>query len=342
MSPRLPRRLAEAATTGVAVADALTGRIPGVGAGAATRTLTGHKLWGPLQGADDARGPERRLFALSFDLDYQRDTDCLDGLVELMGEAGVSASLCSIAALVARDPEPYRRALDGGHELVNHSWTHPDNPVLDPDREFWHLDEAAMAEQVSVANDLFEEHLGRRTSGFRTPHFKDAQRMIAVLDDDPDTTYLSTALATATATGRPFRPARRPQIPEVGHHLPASGPGTAGLIQLPLSACPEHRWSPFCSYHHLRTPTDRARGAGLHDLGTFAAHWHQMLADAADGDRGYLSTYFDPHDVMASPTVASTFSACLATTVAEGWEVVTLGQMARAWEPHLPAPEASA
>jgi len=277
------------------------------------------------------RPPGRRL-ALTFDLDYQRDTDVLVDLVELVDSIGVSMSVCSIAALVEADPDPYRRAVASGHEIVNHSWTHPDNPVLDPDREFWNLSVEEISEQITRANDLFEQHLDVRATGFRTPHFKDVARMIPVLEADTDTRYISSVLATSTLSALPFVPAQPHEAGRISHRVERSGPRQpTDIIQLPLTACPHHRWSPFCSYHHLRTPSDHSKGAGMHDLESFERDWQALRSLHAD--TGYLSFYFDPHDVMRDDETAEAFKQCLVATLAEEWEIVTLAEMARVWAP---------
>jgi len=272
--------------------------------------------------------------ALTFDLDYQRDTDALVDLVALVDAENAKMSVCSIAALVERDPEPYRKAIESGHEIVNHSWTHPDNPVLDADREFWDLDEDGIAEQVVEANARFDEHLGVRATGFRTPHFKDTARMIPVLERDSDTCYISSVLASATLSGLPYVPAAPEQAGRISHTVERDGAlEEDAVIQLPLTECPEHRWSPFCSYHHLRTPTDHSKGAGMHDTVTFERHWHELLARHTDD--GYLSFYFDPHDIMRDDETANAFARCLRATTDAGWDIVTLADMATAWRPFV-------
>jgi|GEM_PF-968694 len=298
------------------------------------KLLADRHLAGMLAERTTRDQPEGKRLALTFDLDYQRDTDVLVDLVDLVDRAGVTMSLCSIAALVEADPDPYRRAVSSGHEIVNHSWTHPDNPVLDPDREFWNLSVEEIDEQVSRANELFESLLGVRASGFRTPHFKDVARMIPVLEADPDTRYVSSVLETSTLSPLPYVPAMPQQSGRISHRVARHEPvRPTDLIQLPLTACPDHRWSPFCSYHHLRAPANHSKGAGMHDVGSFERDWAQLRSDHAG--TGYLSFYFDPHDIMRDDETARAFERCLVASVADGWDIVTLAEMAEAWAPHV-------
>lgn len=321
--------------SGVRRLDAAASRV-GVATPPIRSVIADHSLGGLLHARSPLQRPDGRRLALTFDLDYQRDTDVLVDLIALVDAAGAKMSVCSIAALVERDPDPYQAAVASGHEIVNHSWTHPDNPVLDADREFWDLDADGIAEQISEANARFDEHLGLRTSGFRTPHFKDTARMIPVLESDPDTHYISSVLATSTMTGLPYVPAEPHQAGRISHTVERETvAGNDPVVQLPLTACPEHRWSPFCSYHHLRAPSDHSKGAGMHDAETLERHWNDLLTRHRDD--GYLSFYFDPHDIMRDDDTSTTFARCLRATSEAGWEIVTLAEMADAWRPVVSA-----
>ena len=322
-------RLRLLAARAVAKADRVVARTTGGRRPIATE-LTKRSLWGPFHGGVPDRHEGQLQLGLSFDLDYQADTDALDGLNELVSGVGARMSVVSIAKLVEQDPGPYRRALTAGHEIVNHTWSHPDNPVLNPDREFWHLSVDEMVEEVERAQDVFEQVLGVRPDGFRTPHFKDAHRMLDALARVPEITWVSSVLATTTTTGLPFLPTREPIIGDRSHHVGArDGEGRASFLQLPLTACPEHRWSPLCSYHTIREPRDEATGAGMHDL----AGLERLVAQAREDNAhtGYVVLYLDPMDVMRDDDTAATFRRSLTSAIADGWDVTTLGDVAATW-----------
>ena len=160
-----------------------------------TRTLSRRSMWTALPRTAPERPDTVNRLAITVDLDYQADTDALPGLLELTERLSAPISVAAVGALVAVDPGPYARALSGGHEIVNHTQTHPDNPVLNPAEEFWHLSPERMAEEVGQAQEVFESLLGVRPVGFRTPHFKDHHRMTAVLQQFP-----------SCATSPPFSP----------------------------------------------------------------------------------------------------------------------------------------
>lgn len=301
------------------------------------RVLSRRSLWRyvPVRQPSPPIGPP--MLALSFDLDYQADTDALDALVDLMARVQVRATLFSIGALVEADPEPYRRAAQAGHEIANHTQTHPDNPVLNPDNEFWHLSAEEMEDEIGRAQDTLERATGQRPTGFRTPHFKDASAMFDALDAFPEIDYVSTVLASQSPHRVPYLPARssaphdtsgRHAATRFAHHLSAED---ERLLMIPLTPDPDHRWSPFCSYHAIRTPSNPEMGAGMHTIDEFESLWQTMLRRAHRD--GFASVYFDPLDVMRDSETADAFERMLVGAVASGWSVATLADVARAWRP---------
>ena len=297
------------------------------------QVLTARKLWDHLPGSRVAQAPQGHpSLALSFDLDYQADTDALPTLVALLHEVEVTATLFCIGRLVEQDPGPYAAAAENGQEIANHTWSHPDNPVLNPTNEFWHLTTDAMADEIARCQEALERYTGRRPCGFRTPHFKDAPRMMEALARQPEITYLSTALASRCPRPVPYFPVRGLPLGELSLHLPATG-RDAGWPQLmiPLTACPGLRWSPFCSYSSIRRPADRQKGAGLHTVPEWERLWGIML-DRAHGAR-FASVYFDPMDVMRDDETRSAFRRMLLLARERGWDVVTLAEMERRWRP---------
>jgi hypothetical protein len=294
--------------------------------------LSARKLWGHVPRRAAPRPPGPPQIALSFDLDYQADTDALPGLVELMAEFDVLSTLFCIGKLVEADPAPYRAAAEAGHEIANHTWSHPDNPILNPDREFWDLGQAEMAAEIARAQDALEAATGRRPTGFRSPHFKDAFPLRAALAEAaPEIRWLSSSLATRCPVPVPFVPARAEAHGRLSLNFPAPDPGPGDLLMIPLTACPGVRWSPFSSYLSIRRPANPAKGAGLHDPARFAALWRDMLA--AERSRGFVSVYFDPLDIMRDRETVAAFRDMLAHALADGWEVVPLAAIEARWRP---------
>lgn len=298
--------------------------------------LSRRSLWGHVPRRPARRPEGRRPLALSFDLDYQADTDALPVLLGVLDRADARATLFSIGRLVEANPGPYREALAAGHEVGNHTWSHPDNPVLNPDREFWDLTVEEMADEIGRAQDAFERHLGVRPVGFRTPHFKDAFRMMEAVERFPEITYVSTALASKAPLAVPYFPTRDPFAGDLSLHFSHADPArNHDALMIPLTPSPDARWSPFCSYRSIRRPADPARGVGLHTLAEFRALWDRMLAESwADG---FASVYFDPMDVARDAETAAVFEAMLRDAAGAGWTLAPLCEVERAWRPFFEA-----
>ena len=292
--------------------------------------LSERHLWGYVpRPAAKAPGGVRRV-AMSFDLDYQADSDVLVPLAELLAEEGCGATFFCIGALVERDPAPYAAAAAMGFEFGNHTQNHPDNPVLCPDREFWDLTEDEMLGEIVSCQDSVEAATGQRPKGFRSPHFKDAPQLLRALSRVPEMAWLSTTLASRAPVPTPYRPAATPSAGRFSLNFPAaSDDARSDLLMVPLSTCPGVRWSPFCSYTSIRRPADPANGAGIHDVPTWVRLWDDLLA--RDDEMGFVSVYFDPMDVMRDEETRGAFRRMLRTGREAGWKIGPVGDVAAQW-----------
>ena len=296
--------------------------------------LSRRSLWGhvPRPSAPHPEGPP--LLALSFDLDYQEDTDALPALLRLAERVDAEMTLFSIGKLVDGDPGPYREVVAAGHEIGNHTWSHPDNPVLNPDQEFWDLSVEAMTKEIRRAQDIFDRELGVRPTGFRTPHFKDAPRMVEALGAVPEINYMSTALGSKTPLAVPYFPTERRFAGDQSlHYSSVDETENRDELMIPLTPCPEHRWTPFCSYHGIRQLADPDTGAGMHGL----AEWEDLWATMLDQCRpnGFASVYFDPMDVMRDDETTAAFERMLTTARNGGWRLTTCAEVADHWRSFL-------
>lgn len=299
----------------------------------AARALSQRSLWTTLPTTTSERPDAVNRLAITVDLDYQVDTDALTGLLELTGELGAPISVAAVGALVAADPAPYQEALNGGNEIVNHTQTHPDNPVLNPSEEFWHLSSQRMTEEVGQAQDVFESVLGVRPVGFRTPHFKDHHRMTAVLEQFPELRYVSSVLASKSPlAGQPYLACASALAGDDSFlFADAAEVDRCEILQIPLTACPEHRWSPFCSWHGIRAGAVAGTGAGMHSLTEWERLWQRLLVDTAPG--GLAVAYFDPHDLMRDAETADTFRRMVTFAMESGWQPCTLADVEAAYRP---------
>ena len=260
------------------------------------------------------------------------DTDALPDLLALLAEVDAKSTLFSIGKLVEGDPTPYARAADAGHEIANHTWSHPDNPVLNPDREFWHLSQTEMEDEIAQCQVVLKRETGQCPTGFRAPHFKDAFPLRAALKAAaPEITYLSSALATRCPVPVPFVPDISERHGGQSLNFPTRAPQPDDLLMIPLTACPGVRWSPFSSYLSIRRPANPAKGAGLHDPARFVSLWRRMLQ--TERARRFVSVYFDPLDICRDDETRAAFRDMLHFARTEGWELVPLRRVEARWRP---------
>jgi peptidoglycan/xylan/chitin deacetylase (PgdA/CDA1 family) len=82
-------------------------------------------------------------------------------LLDLLKERGIKATFFVIGKNVAEFPDIAKRIVDEGHEIANHSWSHPQLTKLGP---------AAFAAEIAQTNDAIEKATGVRPVVMRPPY----------------------------------------------------------------------------------------------------------------------------------------------------------------------------
>ena len=224
-----------------------------------------------FQGPGRAAGPKA---GLSFDVDFEADVKALDGLLDLLEKLSLKATFACVGRWAAKYPEPHRALVKAGHEVVNHTLSHPDNEELDPDRHFHLLGPRELRKEVVEGHRILEDLLEVRVAGFRAPHFGH-QHTEAVY---PILRELGYSYSSSTLASR---------SPSWGWPHPVGG----GLWELPVTVCPRHPFSSFDTWHFIRKTPNRHRPGDLVD------RLKKVLAVAKEKNLP-LSFYFDPRDVM--------------------------------------------
>lgn len=102
---------------------------------------------------------DRKVMALTFD-DGPGDT-LTRPLLAVLREANVPATFCLVGREAALRRDIVKEQLDDGHELVNHSWSHPDLSLLPP---------PALNQQLERTDQLLAELTGKRPRFIRPPY----------------------------------------------------------------------------------------------------------------------------------------------------------------------------
>jgi len=110
--------------------------------------------------------------------DRDRDFDrIVDRFLELFDGLGVHATFFMVGDDVRQKkltPQVLRRMVAHGHELANHTTTHPHN--------LSRLSPARKEEEITVTARLLEDHTGQRVVGFRAPCLDIDEEVVEILE----------------------------------------------------------------------------------------------------------------------------------------------------------------
>lgn len=102
---------------------------------------------------------QEKVCSLTFDAAWgNEDTE---QLIEILGEHDIRATFFVVGEWVEKYPESVKQLSDAGHEVMNHSSTHPHMAQLSPD---------AMIQEVKSCNEKIEKITGKCPTLFRPPY----------------------------------------------------------------------------------------------------------------------------------------------------------------------------
>ena len=217
---------------------------------------------------------------LSFDCDFPEDVFAIPDVVRQLEGTPVRASFACVGRWVEDYPDEHRVVLESGHELFNHSYSHPE--LINSSKHFvssrddlndrrW--DELTLAEkrqEIEGCQEVVRATLGHRMVGFRTPHFGNTQPEELYVPLGEAGLRYSTSVLAARASNLGY-PTRQGEI-----------------LEIPVTCCPVHPFVSFDSWHSLY-----ARG-GWHRA-DFAEVFERRLTRAIQ-IRGLTNLYLDPKD----------------------------------------------
>jgi peptidoglycan/xylan/chitin deacetylase (PgdA/CDA1 family) len=114
---------------------------------------------------------DQRLISLSFDAAWgNEDTG---QLIEILAKYDVKATFFVVGMWVDKYPESVKALADAGHEIMNHSDTHP---------HFNGLSTAQIGAEVNACSDKVERITGVRPTLFRAPYGEYNDHVIGTLE----------------------------------------------------------------------------------------------------------------------------------------------------------------
>lgn len=215
---------------------------------------------------------------LSFDCDYPEDALALPEVTSLINEYDFKASFAVVGHWLEKYTKEHESVVEGGHEVMNHTYSHPDNELLNPGRKFRHISREEKAEEVTKCHELCERLLGVSPLGFRVPHFKHlfSNDIYGILKDVGYTYSSSTWLTNTTSYGLPYV-------------------ADEGIIEFPLSTCPHFPFTVFDTWHALN-PERFVHKMKPHGVDAYLKSFERLIA-MAKATGSYVNIYMDPLDI---------------------------------------------
>lgn len=104
-------------------------------------------------------GTEEKKIAISFDAAWGADDT--DTLISVLKQYNVPATFFVVGEWVDKYPEEVKRLSEAGHDVMNHSNTHPYMTSLSSER---------MVAELNACNDKIEAITGKKPTLFRCPY----------------------------------------------------------------------------------------------------------------------------------------------------------------------------
>ena len=233
-------------------------------------------------------GGKKFAVSITFDVEYDRDARDLRKTIDLLDSYDVKSSFAVIGKLVEQFPREHKLVADDGHEIVNHTYSHPNHDVINPNEFLNRLPPERQEWEIAEFERVSETLLGVKPVGFRAPHFGDLNSAEAygILEKRGYLYSSSTLLTKTKAKGMPFFPSRENFL------SPAIGEKAFPMVELPAMTCPTHYYPVFDSFHCFRTTPPAHPGEGeFYDIFVKAV-------ELAAKHGIHANFYFDPSDVV--------------------------------------------
>lgn len=234
-------------------------------------------------------GKKKACFTLSYDCDYPQDAEAIPHNLRLLSKYDIKASFAVVGHWVEKFPNEHLEAVKEGHEILNHTYSHPDNELLNPGRKFLNIPREEKVEEVARCHRTCEDVLKVSPVGCRIPHFKNlfTPDIYGILKELKYTYSSSTYLTNRPTHGDPFV---------------AEG----GIIEFPLSTCPAHPYTVFDTWHSL--VSSQLFYKLIHSDEKSYQKLFRRLVEIGIETNSYINIYIDPHDVVVMKNFESLLS----------------------------------
>lgn len=226
---------------------------------------------------------KKSCITISFDCDYPRDVEALPFVLDMLKPYPFKSSFACVGHWIERYPKEHRMILEHGHEIVNHTYSHPDNELLNPGRKFRTIPRDEKKAEIRQCHEVCIKTLGYEPVGCRIPHFKNlfTPDIYGILKELGYRYSSSTWLTNTPSDGLPFR-------------------AECDILEFPLSTCPRHPFTVFDTWHSLESK--RLFYRAIHRGPQAYCALLRRLIDTGIATGSYVNIYIDPYDLKRIPS----------------------------------------
>lgn len=197
-----------------------------------------------------------KTVTISFDCDYAQDMITCAKIMKTLNLYDIKASFALTGKLVKEFPAVVESIIANEHEIINHTYNHyPEFRSLSSDKKL---------QEISSFQNLIKDNFGSKIMGFRAPHLRQGKQK------DLFEILKKLCLFDSSLIGYGVQ-----KLDDV--------------LEIPLTAFPEFKNLPFCTYHHFRMPLLSA------SQNSFMNRWKRLLTQ-----QDFINVYLDPIDFASS------------------------------------------
>jgi hypothetical protein len=217
--------------------------------------------------------PGKPIITLSFDCDLIEDIKAIPWLMEKLKQYNLFGNFACIGIYIQQFSDYHKLLIKNGHEVVNHTYSHPHHKILNPNKSFNELSDSEIYKELKVTDEIIKKILNVKATGFRSPHFGGLHtKRVYPLLKKLNYKYSSSTLASHTPTlGKPF----------FKHDV----------LEIPLCVSPANPLQPFETWGLYRAPVIQFK-----DEENFLDVFDRLV-DLTLKHGSLLNLYFDPVDL---------------------------------------------
>ena len=114
---------------------------------------------------------DKPIVSLSFDCDLPEDINALPKILRLLSDYKFKTSFACIGKWIEKYVDLHLRIIAEGHEIINHTYSHPNNETFNPNQRFNLITYEEREEEIIRCHEAINKLLNYTPIGFRVPHF---------------------------------------------------------------------------------------------------------------------------------------------------------------------------